>query len=113
MTTALLIKKLQQDVDSILSNYVFTYGTVSPHQIITSQVETYLNRLKCQRDIRDYRVICNATNNVRGSSRLNVDVLVYPSLAFNYIQLSAAIQSPDDDYIFHPPKRDGDDNPGQ
>ena len=101
------MQSLEREMRKILSTVLYR-NQFPLNDLITSQVNTYLDLLKAQRWIYDYKVVCDASNNPPSSNQLNVDVAIRPTLLPSYIQLSATLPAQDDDWWkFAPPPFEG------
>jgi hypothetical protein len=105
------IQKIKQDVHSILSNSLRQQNNHVLRLQTRTAVSNYFAGLKCNRDINDFDVVCDSSNNppsVVSNGNLVVDVITFPPLSLSYIKLSFVVSNNDDD-MFNPPDWKEDD----
>ena len=104
--TQQLITNLSTMLSSILEKYKFEYNDSITRNAVKNQLDTFLQGVKSNRSLRDYKVICNETNNsphLIDHHGLRVDVMIQPTAS---IQQMIPISIYNTDYIFHPPEEE-------
>lgn len=101
------IHKIKQDVRSILANSLCQQNDHVLRLQTRTVLSNYFSGLKYNRDISDFNVVCDSSNNppsVVNSGNLVVDLTITPPHAYSYIKLSVTVGGNiDDDDMFNPP----------
>jgi len=91
INTRNVILEIQSGVYRILENYMFELNSGDVQKAITLQTREFLSSFQANRSIRGYISVCDYSNNVRGSSQLNVDVYIQPNHSIENIELNFTI----------------------
>lgn len=77
-----------------LRGYVFEPNDTLTRLQVTQMIENYLQRIKSQRGLYDYKVVCDETNNTAATidaNELYVDIYLKPTKAAEFIRLQTII----------------------
>ncbi len=90
-STRLIVDTIQKQVEKCVGQYMFGYNDGITRTSIRKTLGTYLDNIK---DIYDYKVICDETNNTPemiDNNKLSVDIMMQPNVGIDFITLNTIV----------------------
>jgi hypothetical protein len=91
VNVANLFLYLKKKIEPVGRRFLFEQNDAQSRELFRNAVEPFLQTLKGQRAITDFKVICDETNNtpdIVDSNQFVVEILIKPTKTINYIRLT-------------------------
>lgn len=85
------LNPLKERIKSVLENLLYEPNDFMLRQLVQSEVAWVLHDAQLRREVADFKVICDETNNLSGSDEIHVNVFLKPVFSISFLDWTFAI----------------------
>ena len=88
------LNPLKERIELALANLLYEPNDSMLRHRVQNEVVCVLRDAQARREVFDFKVICDETNNLHGSDELHVNVFLKPAFSVNFLDWNFAIGFP-------------------
>ena len=99
-TKVTIIEKIREDLEEVLSHYLFEYNTAETRRGVNRDVVNYMKGVTTGNGVKDFMVVCDESNNKvfnttskMGRNELHIDLAIQPTKSLNFIFIPIRISN--------------------